>query len=178
MEAYQIMGYDFTPESHTTSQSGAICNPSNRCIFAGNGTEYYPHEVVHLYTNPLWGKNGFYYHSWFDEGIATLFGGSRGYPLEWHLAKLKTYLEQNQQEALSDITKLSTVPNGEFLTEYNYAIGGLICKRIYENKGMEGLFDLLKSGSSDEDFYKAIEKYLGVKKADFGTFIRNELKKL
>ena len=88
------------------------------------------------------------------------------------------HLEQNPKETLTDISKLSTVPNGEFITEYNYAIGGLICKLIYENKGMEGLFDLLKSGSSDDDFYKAIEKHFGVKKVDFGTFIRNELKKI
>ena len=124
------------------------------------------------------GKNGFYYHSWFDEGIATLFGGSRGYPLEWHLAKLKTYLEQNPQETLPDIAKLSTIPNGEFMTEYNYAIGGLICKRIYKLNGMNGLLDLLKFGNTDEDFYKAVEKHFGVKKDNFGAFIRDELKKI
>lgn len=178
MDAYQIMGFDFVPEAHTPNQLGAICNTYNKCIFVGNGSEYYPHEVVHLYTKEFWGKDGFYYHSWFDEGIATLFGGSRGYPLEWHLEKLKLFLEQNPQEILEDISKLTTVPNGEYMTEYNYAIGGLICKRIYESRGMEGLFDLLKSGTTDDDFYKAIEKHFGVKKADFGTFIRNELKKI
>lgn len=177
MDAYQIMGFDFAPDAHTVNQIGAIFNSYNKCIFVGNGAEYYPHEVVHLYTNKFWGKDGFYYHSWFDEGIATLFGGSRGYPLEWHLEKLNFFLEQNPIETLNDISKLTTVPNGEYMTEYNYAIGGLICKRIYESKGMDGLFDLLKSGSTDEDFYKAIEKHFGVKRADFGTFIRNELKK-
>lgn len=175
---YEILGYQFTPNQHVPNQIGAICSSPNLAVFAGNGSEFYPHEVVHLYTAQLWGKSGFYYHSWFDEGIATLFGGSRGYSLEWHLKKLKMHLEQNPKETLTDISKLSTVPNGEFITEYNYAIGGLICKLIYENKGMEGLFDLLKSGSSDDDFYKAIEKHFGVKKVDFGTFIRNELKKI
>jgi hypothetical protein len=177
-ESYQIMGYDFTPQQFTSNQYGAVADPVNKVIFAGNGTEYYPHEVVHLYTNQFWGKDNLYYHSWFDEGIATLFGGSRGYALEWHLEKLKKYLQDNPQERLNDISTLGTVPNGEFMTEYNYAIGGLLCKKVYEAKGMDGLFALLKSGYTDEDFYQTVEQFLGVKKENFGTFIRSELNKM
>ena len=71
-----------------------------------------------------------------------------------------------------------TVPNGKYMTEYNYAIGGLICKLIYEKKGINGLFELLKSGSTDADFYKVIENNFNIKKQDFGAFIRAELKKI
>jgi hypothetical protein len=172
----EVFGYEFMPDQYIPNQSGGSCDIGNSAIFAGNGTEYYPHELVHLYTSKYWSDNGF--HSWFDEGIAALFGGSRGYPVEWHLKKLKIFLEQHPEERLNNIFKLTTIPNGEQMTEYDYAIGGLICKRVYEKEGMNGLFDLLKSGAADDDFYKAIEKHFGVKKADFGTFIRDELKKI
>jgi len=176
-KARELMGYDFAPEQYVPNQYGAYCDLANFSIFAGNGTEYYPHEVIHFYTKKFWGNDGFYYHPWINEGIAALFGGSRGLPLEWHLVKLKTYLEGHPEEKLDDISKLNTVPNGEFTTEFIYAIGGLICKRVYEKKGMEGLFELLKSGNSDEDFLLMVQKQFGIEKKDFGNFIRNELKK-
>jgi hypothetical protein len=172
----EIFGYEFMPDQYGLSQTAGLCDVGNLTVFSGNGTEYYPHEVVHLYTSQYWSEDKF--HSWFDEGIATFFGGSRGYAIDWHLQKLKTFLEQHPEETLSNLFELTTIPNGEQMTGYNYAIGGLICKRVYEKEGMNGLFDLLKSGATDDDFYKAIEKHFGVKKADFGTFIRDELKKI
>ena len=177
-EAYQFMGYDYNAEQATFSQQGAYTESLQKIVFAGNGTEYYPHEIVHLYTGLFWGKDDIYYHQWFNEGIAVFLGGYQGYPVEWHLKKLKKYLDEHPQEPLNDISTFYFTVDGEYRTNFMYEIGGLICKRIYEAKGMDGLFDLLKSGSTDDDFYKAIEKHFGVKKANFGTFIRNELKKM
>ncbi|MEN9611831.1 MAG: hypothetical protein RLZZ628_2645 [Bacteroidota bacterium] len=176
IESYYLAGCDFLPEQYVYSTSGAFTDPVQQVIFAGNATEYYPHEVVHLYLYEIEQKNDLPCHYWFKEGIATFFGGSRGYLLEWHLKKLKIYLDQHDEELLNDISKLSSVPNGEYTTEYPYVIGGLICKKIYEKEGMDGLFELLKAGSSDADFYKMIEKKFNVKKENFGTFIRAELK--
>ncbi len=175
---YQTLGYQFTPSQHVPNQNGAITNSINASIFAGNNSEYYPHEIVHLYTNLFWGKDGFYYHSWFDEGIAVLFGGSRDKNLDWHLGKLKSYLEQNPNEKLIDVLSLGTIPNGEAMTEYVYSIGGLLSKLIYEKEGMGGIFDLLSSGKEDADFYRTIERKFGVKKENLGSFIRSELKKM
>jgi hypothetical protein len=177
-QVFETMGYQFTADQYTSIQYGAFCDANNSAVYAGNGNEFYPHEVVHLYTASYWGKEGNYYHSWFEEGIATLFGGSMGLPLEWHLRKLKIYLEQNPEDDISDISKLSTIPNGEYMSEYIFTIGGLICKLTYEKKGMDGLFELLKSGYTDDDFYKAIEKQFKVKKENFNTFLRDELNKI
>jgi hypothetical protein len=176
VEIYNIGGYDFTPEQFTYHIYGGFMEPVQKVIFSGNATEYYPHEVVHQYVHEFTYKNGYRCHQWFDEGIATFFGGSRGYPLEWHLGKLKTYLVQHPQEHLDDISQLFTIPNGEYITDYAYVIGGLICKKIYEMEGMNGLFELLKAGSSDADFYKIIEKKFNVKKENFGAFVHAELK--
>ena len=40
-----------------------------------------PHELVHIYTKELF---NYQYHSWIDEGLATMLGGSRGKSLDWH----------------------------------------------------------------------------------------------
>jgi hypothetical protein len=179
-EAYQIVGYDFSPTQATYNQYGGVtyAEPTNKIIFAGNDKEYYPHEIVHLYTSQFWGKDGHYYHQWFDEGIATFFGGYLGLPLDYHLNNVNKYLDKNPNEIINDISELYLVPGGDYKTDYMYAIGGLICKLVYQKEGMDGLFDLLKSGKTNEDFYKTIEKHFGVKKENFGTFIRNELKKI
>ena len=180
IEAYKTLGFDFIGEQYVPNQSySGFTEPVGKMIVAGNNSEYYPHEVVHLYIQSYSEKEEISArYVWFDEGIATLFGGSKGLPLTWHLKELDTYLSQNPTTDINDISKLMSVPNGKYMTEYNYAIGGLICKLIYEKKGINGLFELLKSGSTDADFYKVIENNFNVKKQDFGAFIRAELKKI
>lgn len=175
-EAQQIMGYDFSPEQATFHQVGAVTISQNKIIFGGNNTEYYPHEIVHLYTNELWGKDDLYFHQWIDEGLAALWGGYLGEPLDYHLKRMKTYLDKHPEEPLVDISTFYFNIDNEYNTNFMYEIGGLICKKVYEKEGMTGILDLLKSGNTDEDFYKAIEKHFNVKKENFGAFIRNELK--
>jgi hypothetical protein len=174
-EAHQIMGYDFSPEQATMHQIGAVTQPENNVIFAGNDTEYYPHEMVHLYTREFWGKDDFYFHQWIDEGLAVYLGGYLGKPLEHHLKVMKAFVEKHPEEPLNDISTFYFKVDNEFNTNFMYEIGGLICKRVYEKEGMTGIFDLLKSGNTDEDFYKAVEKHFNVKKENFGAFIRKEL---
>jgi hypothetical protein len=170
-EAYQIMGYDFNPIQATTLSTGGITDTYNGVIFGGNNTEYYPHEIVHLYLAQYWGKDGLYHHEWFNEGIAVLFGDN----LDYHINIIKTYLAKHPEEPLNDISTFHFNINDEYYSNFMYEIGGLICKRVYDKEGMKGLFDLLKSGSTDDDFYKAIEKHFGVKKENFGAFIKKEL---
>ncbi len=178
-EVYEVKGYQFELSQYVPNPSGGICDSYNHCLFAGNGTESYPHEAVHLYITKFEQENNVTCHQWFNEGTATLFGGSREHSLEWHMKKLKTYLEQHPTTDLSDITKLPpTLPNGDHTTEYIYVIGGMICKKVYETKGIEGLADLWKSGEKDVDFYRAIAKHLNIRENDLGSFIRNELEKI
>jgi hypothetical protein len=177
-EAHQIMGYDFSPEQATMHQIGAVTQPENNVIFAGNDSEYYPHEMVHLYTREFWGKDGAYFHQWIDEGLAVYFGDYLGKPLEHHLKVMKAFLDKHPEEPLNDISTFYFKVDNEFNTNFMYEIGGLICKRVYEKESMNGIFDLLKSGNTDEDFYKAVEKHFNVKKENFGAFIRKELENI
>ncbi len=166
-EAYQIMGYDFSHAQATNQQKGAFADEYNGVIFSGD-TEYYPHEIVHLYLAEYKVKC----HQWFNEGICVLFG----YNLADDVKPLKTYLAQHPEEPLNDISTFHFNINNEYYSDFMYGIGGLICKRVYDKEGMNGLIDLLKSGNTNDDFYNAVEKHFNVKKEGFGAFIRNELK--
>jgi len=172
-EAAKIRGYDFKPSTYVPNQSEALADVTNNIIYVGNGSEFYPHEVVHLYTKELF---NYQYHSWIDEGFATMLGGSKGQSLDWHLDKLRVFLEKNPDYELNDITTLNTVPNGEYTTEFRYAIGGLLVKEIFDKEGIAGIKEILQFGSSNEDFYNLLKVKFKVSKENFGKFIREKLK--
>ncbi|MEM6802295.1 MAG: hypothetical protein AAF696_12880 [Bacteroidota bacterium] len=175
-EVAHMMGLDFFPLSYQAVQSGGMADNYNNIIYAGNNSAYYPHEVVHLYT---YAKFRGQYHPWVDEGIATHFGGSTGYKLEWHLQKLKAFLEKNPAYPLQELSALeSDIPNGEYMTDFRYAIGGYLMRKIYEQEGMPGLFDALQAGRREEDYFRLLKEKLGIEKEEWGKYIRQEMHSL
>jgi len=172
----QLMGLNFFSYSYQPVQSGGMADNYNTIIYAGNNSEYYPHEVVHLYTNAKFPRQ---YHPWVDEGIAAFFGGSTGYELEWHLQKLKAFLASNPDYEIKELSKLQThIPNGEFMTDFRYAIGGFLMKKIYGKEGMNGLFEALQAGRSEENYFDLLKDKLGFERSEFESYIRKELLKL
>ncbi len=91
-EIVRLWGYEYMAKIYIPGQTGGLADISNGLVYAGNNSEYYPHELVHLYTNALY-PDGF--HFWLNEGFATYMGGSGGHDLDWHIQKLKEYLTEN-----------------------------------------------------------------------------------
>lgn len=172
----EIMGVDLFSYSFQPVASGGMADNLNTIIYAGNNSAYYPHEVVHLYTYAKFQRQ---YHRWYDEGIAALLGGSTGYKIEWHWEKLRRFLQENPDYPISDLAKLETdIPNGEFMTDFRYAIGALICQRIIDKKGMNGVFEALQAGRSDENYFDFLKEHLDVARVDFGKYVKEEVAKL
>ncbi|MGJ8685685.1 MAG: hypothetical protein ACSHWW_13725 [Nonlabens sp.] len=178
-----IWGYEYMNKMYQPAQTGGVASIHNKLIYAGNNSEYYPHELVHLYTYDLVPKD---YHFWIGEGIATYYGGSGGESLEWHLNKLKEFLKQNPTYDLSDIDKLKQIPNGEHFTDFRYVIGGFLMKKVYEKYGVKGFLEALqieggnvkefhKSGSNDA-YFTFLKVKLGIEKKDFDSYIKREMK--
>jgi len=171
-----LLGLNFFSYSYQPVQSGGLADNYNAIIYAGNNSAYYPHEVVHLYTHAKFSRQ---YHSWVDEGVAAFFGGSTGYDLEWHVQKLRSFITDHPDYELRDLSKLQTeIPNGEFTTDFRYAIGGFLMRQIYENEGMQGLFDALQAGRSEEDYFALLENKLGIKPNEFEAYIKKEILKI
>jgi hypothetical protein len=143
---------------------------NGRVFCSGLGENYF-HEPFHVLSNVKKYKA----HLWAAEGVATYLGGSRGKTIEWHICKVNNYLIIHQNIDLSkNLLQLRTLDE---YTDFRYAIGGLIAKRVYEKGGWNYLKLLLNCGYSDDEYYYTIEKLLGIKRTMLNQYLRNEIKK-
>ena len=166
----RLWGHDYMPKMYIPAQSGGVADIENKIVYSGNNSEYYPHEVVHLYT---YAKVTTRTHFWIQEGIATYFAGSGGKDFDWHLNELKTFLKDNPDFRLNDLSVLNVyLPNGKHMTDFRYVIGGLISREIYKKRGIKGLISALKTGPSDSEFFRMVKVKLGVERSDFEKYIR------
>lgn len=169
-----IWGYEYMDRMYIPIQTGGVASIRNKLIYSGNNSEYYPHELVHLYTYDIVPKD---YHFWIGEGIATYYGGSGGYSLDWHLKKLSEFLEENPHFDLSDLDILNKeIPNGEHKTDFRYVIGGFLMKNIHERYGVQGFIDALHVTGGNEEFFAFLNEKLGVERAEFNSYIKQGIK--
>lgn len=171
IELRRLQGFDFLYDMFNMNNSSGLSDGYHKIIYAGNGSEYYPHELIHLYTAQWDGVPR--HHEWFEEGLATFLGGSRDRPLEWHLSELSEWLEQNDSADLSDPFSLPHQINET--TGSIYVIGGLICKLAYDQGGMAAVKKLFMAGPSNDDFYTGIDDVFGIQKAGLDEFLRTNI---
>jgi len=169
----RLLAYDFFKYSYQPVASGGMADTRNGVLYAGNNSAHYPHELVHLYTH---NHAGLRTHHWIDEGIAAYYGGSTGYTLDWHLQKLRAHLVEDADFKVVNLEDLQTdIPNGEYITDFRYAIGGFVIMKIKEEAGMQSVLDALKIGRTDEDYFQLIEEKLGASKEGFTDYLRAEI---
>lgn len=151
---------------------GGHSKPSGKAtddkVYCGGLGEYYPHEVFHVQIDEHFPNK----HFWVSEGVATLLGGSRGKSLDWHIKQTNNYLQKHPEIDLGDMLKLTNL-DGE--TSYHYVLGGLIAMKILDTGGWSLLKEFMSSGKTDEDYYRAIEKHLGINKSELNEYVREQL---
>ncbi|MBI5477090.1 MAG: hypothetical protein HY964_10195 [Ignavibacteriales bacterium] len=164
IELARIKGYDYWPWMYIDTTGGRA--EGGNTIFAANNSEWFPHEFVHFYT-PEVGMG--LLRQIIDEGCATYLGGTVGKSVE-EILKTTNYFYKKypERDILYDLENNYRI-NGKM--EVLYPVGGLICKLIDEKLGFEGF----KQIYYETDFYKAIERVLGVKKENLADFLKNEL---
>jgi hypothetical protein len=165
---FELRGYDFHFENIGYETPSGRADVKNKIAFSYGCGEFYPHELIHLFLNPLYPNA----HTWFIEGFCTYFGHSRGKSLEWHKQRVKNYLKNHPELNLNNLLELK---NMDHLTDYRYVLGGYFIQLAYEKGGANTVKTLLSSGSSDEEFYKALESILGIKKDTLNEYIRTNL---
>lgn len=138
-------------------------------VYCGGLGEYYPHEVFHVVIDKYYLNK----HYWTSEGIATFLGGSRGKGLDWHLKRTYDYLQKYPEINLNNLLDLV---NLDEYTSYHYSLGGLIAKRTFEKGGWIMIKEFMNSGKSDNEYYNAIEKFLGIKRKNLNKYLREQLK--
>lgn len=171
LEQKQLRGFDYDIDMRVGDEIGGVAFPAQKGIFSGNGTAYYPHEIVHLYTYQK-AKNK---NSFIDEGIATYFGGTGGLHFSEIMQDLYAFFSNK------DFNLYESFSGGEnfFINSkvsLYYSSASLLCYIILEHYGKEKLFELLDSGNDDwEEFLCKIEETFNIHPADYQSFFFREL---
>jgi hypothetical protein len=175
-EITEIWGYEYMDRMYRPEQTGGVAIVSNNVILSGNNSEYYPHEVVHLYAFNVAKKIP---HFWINEGIATFLAGSSEKSFDWHLNELKEFHKTNPKYNYANIKNLTDfdIPNGKHMTDLRYIVGAILIREIYKLEGIKGIKDSLTIGNKDEDLYLFLKEKLNISENDFNKFIQKQLVK-
>ncbi len=159
-------GYDFDTRMFETVQKSAEVDLYNNIIYASNGTEFYPHEVIHFYTNVKYGNS---IHGFFNEGVATLLGGN----INTYANDLDVLKDFTLKNPNFDFTHLTQISKSIGSTNTRYTVGALLCEAIINKGGWKSLDEVLKSGNRDQDLYSSLENALHIKQSDINTYVRD-----
>lgn len=166
----RIKGFDFVFGDNGQQLPSGKADPANRIVYSAGTGEYYPHEFIHILLNPHH-QNA---HTWAHEGVATYFGMSRGKPLDWHLSRLKAHLADHPEINLDSMLSLRTMDQ---YTDYRYVLGGWVARQVLKKGSIPLLKELLQSGKSDEEYYAAVERLLGIRQSQLDEVIREDLER-
>lgn len=166
-ELFRIQGYDYNPMMYV-SDKGGLAEPGN-IIFSGNNSDYYTHEMVHVYIANFYPDAP----TFLNEGIATYLGGSGTNDYQWHKQKLSVYLENHNPDlaALVDNPFERVYIDDE--TPVAYITGGIICEKIIKQYGKEKLFSLLQN-KSRLDIWELL-KQVGITKENLKAELQKQL---
>ena len=161
----KALGFDYWPAEGNSSGRHGFTDVKNRIIYSGGSDEWYPHEFVHIYLNPLFPNAHYYFH----EGYATFVGGSQGHELRWHIRRNYQYLKDHP-----DVDVLSFKGVDPYVGPA-YFIGGLLCKMAYDKGGVSLIRKLMTYGPEDEELYRAVHDVFGIDKYHVNNFLRINL---
>lgn len=164
-ETFELKGFDYHPMMYI-DKSGGFAEGKN-IVISGNNSEYYTHEIVHLYTTKLFPN----INSFLDEGIATYFGGSGRFDYQWQKEKLKKFLKQNPSFKIAEHLDVYERIYFEQETPVPYIIAGLICERTIKKYGKKRLFEIFES---KKDILEILRE-IGLNKENMDKELRNEL---
>ncbi|MBI1268511.1 MAG: hypothetical protein GC193_13885 [Cryomorphaceae bacterium] len=156
-ELGELMGFDFFYSGYTTGKG----LPESRIVFSGIGSEWFPHEFIHMLVEdqPR--------HRLIDEGFATWLGGTRGLTFDESAHMLANQLAKNKTVSFNDIL------NG-WGREYAafYTTGAIICNLVYEKGGIAAIKKLLNTAPDDEALFETVSELLGISRKNLDAEIR------
>lgn len=166
-EVFKLKGFDYHPMMYA-DKSGGFAEGYN-IIFSGNNSEYYTHELVHLFTSKLFPK----INPYFDEGIATYFGGSGKFDYKWQKEKLRNFLTENPGFDAFEHLDIYERLFFEKETPIPYVISAVLCEMIISKFGKEKLFLVLKNGNSVEEGLKTLNLNKNNMNYELRKFLKN-----
>lgn len=128
----------------------------NREIFTTYGHATYPHEFVHMLF-PMADEASKDCPMLINEGLATWLGGpSYNESFEEALSKTAKVLQKEPAPTFDDIVTFKI--RNPFDNSIFYVTGGVICKMVFEKKGVKGVWQLY--GSTTDNYKQVISELL------------------
>lgn len=162
-EMGRLLNFDFYAAGYTTG----IGDNDKRILFSGTGSEYYPHEFIHLIL-PKFERHGLV-----EEGFATWKGGREGKTFQESAELLANELAKNDTVTFSDIL------NRNWGWQYGsfYTTGAILCKSAYDKGGINLVKILLETPRDDEKLVETICSLFEIKPKDIDAFWSSEVLK-
>jgi hypothetical protein len=166
-EIFEIKGFDYHPLMYVSS-SGGLADYGN-IVYSGNDSEYYTHEIVHIYTMNLFPR----INKFVDEGMATFFGGSGKFSYLWHRAQMKKFIAKDTDYNFAEHTDPFERLYFEEETPLPYMAAALIVERTLRMYGKEKLFELMQSSEGLWDILNLV----GLNRENFHEELMNEIQR-
>jgi len=162
-EMGRLLNFDFFFAGYTTG----IGYNDKRILMSGLGSEYYPHEFIHLIV-PKSDR-----HSLIEEGFATWKGGLGTKSFEESARLFANELADNDDVTFSDIL------NKKWGWQYAafYTTGAILCHSVYQKGGVMLVNNLLMLPNDNERLIDNLCVLLKIEKHEFENFWRNEVLK-
>jgi hypothetical protein len=159
-ELGKLLNFDFFFAGYTTG----IAFHSKRMLLSGAGSEYYPHEFVHMVV-PQSER-----HSMLEEGFATWKGGQGQKTFKESASVLAAELKKNPSIRFNDVL------NKQWGWEYAafYTTGAILCHAADEQGGIALVKQLLQIKGSDEILVNQLCQLFRIDKNNLDDFWRKE----
>jgi hypothetical protein len=162
-ELGRLLNFDFFSAGYTTG----IGLNEKRILLSGLGSEYYPHEFIHLIVPE------FERHALTEEGFATWNGGQGGKTFEESVSQLANQLSKNDTVTFFDVLERKW---GWQYAAY-YTTGAIFCDSAYKKGGVNMVNKLLKIPDESDKLVKNLCLLFEIEEKDFDAFWRNEILK-
>lgn len=172
-EVLQLLGYEYDLEANGKVRDGY--GVDGNTIFAVMNNEDFSHDVFHYYSDKFRKQAG---NGIVEEGVAYSWGNayytqSNGEMIEQKelIQSLKVYLKANPKVTPLDLFTQKPKIFNHIAPEISVksTITSLICDEVERKKGIEGIKTLIKCGSGEDNFFKAVNELIGLNKTNFNV---------
>lgn len=165
-EFFNIQGFQYHPMMYAESTGGIVLRNN---IISANDSEYYPHEVAHLYIK----KRTPNIKNYFDEGLATFLGGSGKMSYQDYINLLKTELDQYD---FFDIYKQDIFNRSLWKADLpmTYLVAAILCDYGINKLGKDEFLNLVNSEADKGN----IIQYLNIKEQELDKVLKEYLRKM
>lgn len=162
-ELGKLLNFDFSFAGYTTG----IGMNENRMLLSGLGSEFYPHEFIHLIVPTL------HRHGLIEEGFATWKGGQGGKTFEESAVILANEIVLNQTVTFTDVlTKKWGWQYAAF-----YTTGAIFFKVAYDKGGIVLVKKLLETPNERDELIRTICSVFEIEEKEIDSFWRSEVLK-